>query len=146
MGKRREPTGRYGIVAFTTVLALLGVAMLVMVVAYVFNRSASGGIAVAPEISVEGGDAANGPALLRQYGCVTCHSVAGIREADGAVGPPLSRLGDRAVIAGNLENTPANLIHWIRFPQEVEPGTAMPDLGVTEPHARDIAAYLYSLE
>lgn len=146
MRGRHEPTGPHGVVAFTTILVLLGAAMLIMVVAYVFNRSAGGGIEVAGETRVEGGDASNGPALLVQYGCVTCHTVEGIRQADGAVGPPLSNIADRALIAGRLENNPANLIHWIRSPQEVEPGTAMPDLGVTEPHARDIAAYLYSLE
>ena len=135
-----------GLVAFSTVVAVLGLALMALVVVYVLGRSASGGIAVAPSTTVEGGNAASGPELLRQYGCVTCHEVAGVRQADGMVGPPLSRLADRAVIAGRLQNTPANLIHWIRFPQEVAPGSAMPDLGVTEPHARDIAAYLYSLE
>ncbi|PRY20191.1 hypothetical protein CLV70_12572 [Pseudosporangium ferrugineum] len=31
-------------------------------------------------------------------------------------------------------------------PQAVEPGTAMPDLGVTSTDARDIAAYLFTLD
>jgi cytochrome c1 len=35
------------------------------------------------------------------------------------------------------------LIKWIRNPQQIEPGTAMPDLGVSEDEAGDIAAYLY---
>lgn len=146
---RRAPLGlrsSAGLISFSTVAALVGLALMALVVIYVVGRSAGGGIAVAPDIEIEGGEAANGPELLRQYGCVTCHEVAGVREADGEVGPPLSRIADRAVIAGQLENTPANLVRWIRFPQEVAPGTAMPDLGVTEPHARDIAAYLYSLE
>lgn len=141
-----ENRRRHGLIAFSTVVGLLGVAILVMVVAYVFARSASGGISVASEVRVEGGNAANGPELLRSYGCVTCHTVDGVRLADGKVGPPLTGVADRAMLAGQLENTPANLIHWIRFPQEVDPGTGMPDLGVSEPHARDIAAYLYSLE
>jgi len=42
-------------------------------------------------------------------------------------------------------NTPANLFRWIRTPQQVEAGTAMPNLGVTEEQARDIASYLYTL-
>ena len=146
----RRPPARVGaesgLVSFSTVVAILGLALLVMVVVYVFARAGTGGITVASQQVVEGGNAANGPDLLRQYGCVTCHRVAGVREADGAVGPPLSRVADRAVIAGQLANTPANLIRWIRFPQEIAPGTAMPDLRVSESHARDIAAYLYSLE
>lgn len=78
------------------------------------------------------------------YGCGSCHTIPGIRGADGLVGPPLTRFHERAYIAGQLPNTPENLVHWIRNPQEVEPGTAMPDLGVTEEDAREIAAYLLS--
>jgi cytochrome c1 len=60
------------------------------------------------------------------------------------VGPPLDGVGRRAVIAGMLENTPQNLAHWIRHPQSVVPGNAMPDLGLSRQDANDIAAYLYS--
>ena len=44
-----------------------------------------------------------------------------------------------------LRNTPDNLVRWMRNPQSVVPGNAMPDMGVTEAQARDIAAYLYTL-
>ena len=47
------------------------------------------------------------------------------------------------MIAGGLPNTPANLIAWIRDPQQFDPGTLMPDLHVSPDAARDIAAYLY---
>jgi cytochrome c1 len=59
------------------------------------------------------------------------------------VGPPLSDFARRTYIAGNLFNTPDNLVAWIRSPDSVEPGTVMPTLGVTEQEARDISAYLY---
>ncbi|MDP8960777.1 MAG: c-type cytochrome [Actinomycetota bacterium] len=77
------------------------------------------------------------------YGCGSCHTIPGIRGADGLVGPPLTRFHERAYIAGQLPNTPENLVHWIMNPQEVEPGTAMPDLEVVEEDARAIAAYLH---
>jgi cytochrome c1 len=48
-------------------------------------------------------------------------------------------------IGGVLPNQPANMVRWIRFPQETDSHTAMPDLGVTERDARDIAAYLYGI-
>ncbi|MFC4859441.1 c-type cytochrome, partial [Actinophytocola glycyrrhizae] len=80
------------------------------------------------------------------YGCGSCHTVPGVDGADGLVGPPLTRFGARSYIAGALPNTGDNLQHWIRDPQEVEPGTAMPDLDVSELEARDIAAYLLTLE
>jgi cytochrome c1 len=46
------------------------------------------------------------------------------------------------MLAGRLPNGPENLERWLRGPQAVKPGSAMPDLGVTERDARDIAAYL----
>ena len=48
--------------------------------------------------------------------------------------------------AGQLVNSPDNLIRWIVDPQTVEPGTAMPNLGVILAVARDMAAYLYTLQ
>jgi cytochrome c2 len=37
------------------------------------------------------------------------------------------------------------MIRWIQHPQRLAPGSAMPDLGVSETDARDMAAYLYAL-
>jgi cytochrome c1 len=71
--------------------------------------------------------------------------VPGVREANGTVGPPLIDFRDRGYIAGELPNNATNLIRWIMDPRGVEPGTDMPDLGVTDQQARDIAAYLYTL-
>ena len=92
-----------------------------------------------------GGDAQLGAELIQAYGCVSCHTIPGIPEADSLVGPPLTGWAQRTYIAGALPNTPENLILWIQDPQQVEPGTAMPDLNVTEQAARDIGAYLYTL-
>lgn len=92
------------------------------------------------------GDPQAGKLLLRQYGCGTCHRIPGVAAADGNVGPPLSNLARRVYLAGRLPNTPENLSLWIRDPQSVDPRTAMPDMQVTETHARDMVAYLYTLE
>jgi cytochrome c1 len=92
-----------------------------------------------------GGNAQRGKALIRGYGCGACHVIPGIHGAVGLVGPPLFYLGERTMIAGELPNTPANLAHWIEHPKSVNPKTAMPDLGLTEDQAYDIAAYLYTL-
>lgn len=91
------------------------------------------------------GDASRGPALIRAYGCHACHQVPGVRGADGRVGPPLAGLSQRRFIAGSMPNTPENLVRWIRSPREVHAHTAMPDVGVTEQDASDIAAYLYDI-
>lgn len=92
-----------------------------------------------------GGDPDRGRTLIRQYGCSACHFVPGVAGAQGLVGPPLSGIGSRVYLAGRLHNNPDNLMRWIREPQRVAPGTAMPDMGVTERDGRDIAAYLYTL-
>jgi cytochrome c1 len=99
----------------------------------------------APALKVEGGDAARGERAIAAYGCGTCHMIPGIREATGMVGPPLTAFARRTIIAGRMPNTADALVRWIRTPQEVDPGTAMPDLNVTERDAKDIAAYLYTL-
>ena len=92
------------------------------------------------------GDAEHGKLLLRQFGCGSCHEIPGVADAEGRVGPPLAGIGGRIYIAGVLPTTPENLAAFIRAPQRFAPRTAMPDLGVTEAHARDMAAYLYRLE
>lgn len=92
-----------------------------------------------------GGRVALGRAALRRHGCVTCHTIPGVRGADALVGPPLTRMGARVFVAGELPNTPANLGRWIQDPRSVSPTTAMPDTGVTAADARDIVAYLFSL-
>lgn len=98
-----------------------------------------------PRRSIPGGDADKGKELIISYGCGSCHMVPGIREAQGTVGPPLFAWARRVYIAGEVPNTPDFLIRWIEMPQAIEPGTAMPNLGVTEEEARNMAAYLYTL-
>jgi cytochrome c len=36
------------------------------------------------------------------------------------------------------------MVRWIRHPQQLVPGSGMPDQGVTGREARDLAAYLYA--
>jgi cytochrome c2 len=92
-----------------------------------------------------GGDPKQGAALIHSIGCGACHVVPGVDEANGEVGPPLAGIADRTYIAGKLRNTPENMIRWLRNPQNVVRGNAMPDMGLSEESARDIAAYLYTL-
>ncbi len=91
-------------------------------------------------------DPARGIQRIIDFGCGACHVIGGVSGANGTVGPPLNGFSEHVYIVGKLQNTPANLVQWIRFPQEVNPGVDMPDLGVTEAAARDIAAYLYTLK
>lgn len=94
---------------------------------------------------VAGGDPDHGPRLIREYSCHACHLIPGVDGADGLVGPPLIHWRNRVYIAGMIPNRPDNLILWIMEPQAVNERTAMPNMGVTEEHARHIAAYHYTL-
>ena len=87
-----------------------------------------------------------GKATIIVYGCGKCHSIPGIPGAHGVVGPPLNFLPRRTYIAGQLPNTPENLIHWVMSPQSIKAKTDMPALGLSEPQAKDVAAYLDTLK
>jgi mono/diheme cytochrome c family protein len=91
-----------------------------------------------------GADPERGRTAIHQYACATCHLIPGIVGANAPVGPPLDGLADRVLLVGRLPNSRDNLAGWLRAPQALKPGSAMPDLGVTERDARDIAAYLLS--
>jgi len=122
----------------------LRIALMVVAVAFAIAACEGGRRAAAYDVAT-GGRPQRGAAIIRAVGCGSCHTVPGIREADGVVAPPLNFFSRRSFIAGELPNTPENLIRWLRDPPSVEPRTAMPSLGLSEQDARDIAAYLYTL-
>lgn len=93
---------------------------------------------------IPGADPDHGAQLIANVGCGACHHIVGVAGANGLVGPPLDNIAQRGIIAGELPNTPENMVRWIRDPQGVEPGTAMPNLHLDERDARDIVAYLYT--
>jgi cytochrome c oxidase assembly factor CtaG/cytochrome c2 len=118
-------------------------AMLILVIA--LHGCSGPGEARAASLMV-GGDADRGAEAIRKYGCVTCHTIPGIREAHARVGPPLGGIAGRSYIGGVISNSPDHMIQWIENPQAIDNKTAMPNLGVTERDARDIATYLYTLK
>lgn len=93
-----------------------------------------------------GGNWQRGQELIVKYRCGACHVIPGVYNANGKVGPPLIWFAQRTYIGGELPNSPQNLVRWLLDPKAVEPGTAMPDLGLSEQEARDVAAYLYTLK
>src|SRR4051794_14604409 len=90
------------------------------------------------------GSPSRGRMLITRYGCTACHSIPG-SAPEGMVGPSLAGMGSRSYIAGRYPNEPIDMEEWLQSPQTMKPGTAMPDLGVTERDARDLAAYLATL-
>ena len=94
-------------------------------------------------VTIAGAHPDSAPTEIRAFGCGSCHMIPGVDGANGRVGPSLAGIDERWSIAGRIPNTPQNLVRWIMDPQDVDPGTLMPDLGVAPQQARDIAAYLY---
>jgi cytochrome c1 len=90
-----------------------------------------------------GGDARHGREVIEAVHCGACHTIPGVPGAHGVIAPPLTDFAARTFIAGELPNTAANLIAWVRDPRSIEPSTAMPAVGLGDRDARDVAAYLY---
>ena len=90
-------------------------------------------------------DIERGRTALHQHACSACHLIPGVTGSKVYVGPPLAGIASRQLIAGTLPNTPEGMVRWITATQQVKPGTAMPELGISERDARDIAGYLATL-
>lgn len=97
-------------------------------------------------VAMEPGNAEAGRRAIDQYLCATCHRIPGITGASKHVGPPLAGIATRKYIAGVLPNSPENMLRWLQDPQRIDPLSAMPALGLKDQDARDIAAYLQTLE
>ncbi len=67
-------------------------------------------------------------------------------RTEHVIGPPLDKMAMRGYIAGKVPNSPANMTQWLQNPQSIDPGNAMPNLGLTPVDARDITAYLFTLK
>jgi cytochrome c2 len=128
----------------TSLAVLAAILFVVAVAGIIYKYAEQRGRMRSHATAITDGDPARGEAMFIQYGCGSCHSVSGVRTATGMVGPPLDGIALRTIIAGHLANTPENMQRWIRDPQHVSPGTAMPDLNVGEQDARDITAFLYT--
>jgi cytochrome c len=96
-------------------------------------------------VEVEGGDPERGAELVQSYGCVSCHYIPGVEGPHGTNAPGLQLWQNRTFVAGAAPNRPENVIAFLMDPQSIQPGSAMPDLGISEEEARHITAYLFTL-
>jgi cytochrome c2 len=90
------------------------------------------------------GNAKRGERLISAYGCTSCHELPG-SDPKGLVGPPLNQIASQSYLAGHFANHEIWMTQWLEHPQELKPGTAMPDLNVQRRDALDMAAYLATL-
>jgi cytochrome c oxidase subunit 2 len=93
--------------------------------------------------SAQGAEYAAGEKLWTAKGCLACHALNAVDAPKGMVGPNLANVGARSYLAaGTLKNTDENMARWIRDPHAIKKGVLMPNLGVTEPEARALVAFL----
>ena len=91
-------------------------------------------------------DADRGRAAVTQYACNACHTIPGITGSDVHVGPPLNGMARRSLIAGVAPNTPEQMVRWLTDPHSIDPETTMPAMQLSDQDARDIAAFLATLD
>lgn len=96
--------------------------------------------------AITGADAAAGLAVIQRQGCAACHQIPGVNWPQGTVGGSLDGFADRSMIAGRFPNQPETLATWVRNAPSMSPTTGMPAMPLTSAEARDVAAYLYTLE
>lgn len=76
----------------------------------------------------------NAPAVVGQL-CQACHAVGGV---GGVVGPSFDGVGRRF--------DAAKLDAWLKDPQAVKPGTAMPNLGLSDAVRAELVTWLMTLQ
>jgi cytochrome c oxidase subunit 2 len=78
--------------------------------------------------------------------CSSCHAISGT-EASGRVGPDLTHVATRRVIAaGALPMSEGNLYGWVADPQSQKPGTKMPTIPMNSQELHSVVAYLKALK
>ncbi len=99
---------------------------------------------------VAGADAiARGKQLVIERGCLGCHRY---RDRGGNLGPDITYVGDKTVHDFVFENVSGEhtVLNWLtshfKSPATVVPETLMPDLGLSDDEARDLAVYMISLK
>lgn len=95
---------------------------------------------------ITGADAENGLAVIHRIGCASCHAIPGVGWPQGLAGPSLTGFADSAMIGGQFPNRPDVLVDWLIDAPSMAPATGMPAMPLTEGEARDVAAYLYTLD
>lgn len=88
----------------------------------------------------------HGEQVFTSMSCATCHTIRGT-SADGHVGPDLTHVGSRPMLAaGLIPNDTGHMSGWIANSQAVKPGNLMPPQHLSPSDLHDVVAYLQSLK
>lgn len=96
--------------------------------------------------ALAGADPERGRRAAERLACGACHDIPGVAWPRGRMGGPLAGFASRPLIAGRFPNQPDVLVRWLVDAPSLAPGTGMPPQALTAAEARDVAAYLYTLE
>ncbi len=92
---------------------------------------------------------ARGKALMVSRGCLGCHKY---RARGGSLGPDITHVGDKTVHDFDFRHVHGDytVLNWLvthfKSPTAVVPNTVMPDMGLSDQEAHDLAEYMMSLK
>lgn len=90
--------------------------------------------------------AQQGRAVFASAQCAYCHTVRGAYTAARSLGPDLTHIaGRRMLAAASLENTRENMARWITGAQLIKPGSRMPNIQLSAQELEALLAYLEEL-
>ena len=101
----------------------------------------------AAAVPPRGSPAQRGQDLFAHGACIACHTITGVPQARGTVGPNLTHVGSRTMLAGaTLPNTEEWLRRWITNAPSLKPGSLMPAMPLPDDQVAALIAYLQSLQ
>jgi cytochrome c oxidase subunit 2 len=98
-------------------------------------------------VPVRGSLAEAGQQAFAHGACIACHTIAGVPQARGTIGPNLTHVGSRSTLAAaTLPNTDEWLRRWITNAPSLKPGSLMPAMPLPDDQVAALIAYLQSLK
>lgn len=99
-----------------------------------------------PAVSSHNPLSIKGKELFEQKTCTNCHSLNGMDYASD-IGPNLTHFASRKrFLADMKDNNSENLKEWLRNPQEVKPGTRMPNYILSTNELNALVTYITTLK
>ena len=99
-----------------------------------------------PEETVPTGNAEGNKKVFIAKACTGCHTIQGVPEAQGKVGPELTHWASNPLIVDVLPNTEENLKKYLRDPTAVKPRALMPNQYLTDSELEALVAFLQTLK
>ena len=99
-----------------------------------------------PTASPASGTVEDGKDIFISKACTGCHTIQGIPEAQGKVGPELTHQASNSLIVDILPNTEENLKEYLKDPAAAKPGALMPNQYLTDIEIEALVAFLRTLK